>query len=235
MKDAAAAPALLGGHFQWGKTMNYHSCLLALALASTSAAALEIDIDRQKQDQAQGQAQRQGQAQGQRQIATGGDALAVSGSNSAAVSATRVRTVVGGQANTQSSSSTTTVGGQTTSVGGQTTEVGGQSSTVSMSYNEAPAPTTATVRTAPDVFVGGPASGPCTGTSGGASASWLGGGFGVNLASVSKDCDLREGLRVISMILPVLAGQERAEAQQTLMAFLARDSRECRRAGGQVI
>lgn len=70
------------------------------------------------------------------------------------------------------------------------------------------------------MFIGGPASGPCTGVSGGASASWLGGGFGFNAATVDEGCTRRENIRVLSMILPTMKGGDAEEVRQLIMALV---------------
>lgn len=79
---------------------------------------------------------------------------------------------------------------------------------------------TTSVRMAPAVTVTGPASGPCTGVSGGIGASWLGGGFGANLATVDKGCQLRESARMLAMTVPALAPEDQAEGRAMLMDTL---------------
>lgn len=76
------------------------------------------------------------------------------------------------------------------------------------------------IRSAPPVTVTGPASGPCTGVSGGFGASWMGGGLGINGASVDRNCSLRENARIMAMIIPTLSGDDQAELRKMLMATL---------------
>lgn len=76
------------------------------------------------------------------------------------------------------------------------------------------------VRSAPPVTVTGPASGPCTGVSGGFGASWMGGGLGINGASVDRNCSLRENARIMAMIIPTLTGEDQVELRKMLMSTL---------------
>lgn len=76
------------------------------------------------------------------------------------------------------------------------------------------------IKSAPPVTVTGPASGPCTGVSGGFGASWMGGGLGINGASVDRNCSLRENARMFAMILPTLTGEDQAELRKMLMSTL---------------
>lgn len=77
-----------------------------------------------------------------------------------------------------------------------------------------------TVKSAPGIAMSGPASGPCTGRSGGLGASWLGGGVGLNYAEVDRGCMLRENARMFAMILPVLDGDDKNETRAMLMDTL---------------
>lgn len=79
---------------------------------------------------------------------------------------------------------------------------------------------TTTIKSAPGIAMSGPASGPCTGRSGGLGASWLGGGVGLNYAEVDRGCMLRENARMFAMILPVLDGDDKGEARAMLMDTL---------------
>lgn len=76
---------------------------------------------------------------------------------------------------------------------------------------------TSRIESAPALVVTGPASGPCTGVSGGAGLSWMGGGFGFNAASIDHNCTLREGVRVLLTMLPVLSGEDQAAARAMAM------------------
>lgn len=79
---------------------------------------------------------------------------------------------------------------------------------------------TSTVKTAPSITITGPASGPCTGLSGGFGVSFLGGAVGGNLATVDRGCQLRESSRIMAMILPTLAPEDAAEVRAMLMDSL---------------
>jgi hypothetical protein len=74
---------------------------------------------------------------------------------------------------------------------------------------------TYTIKSAPAIAMSGPASGPCTGSSGGLGLSGPGWGFGANGSSVMADCRLRENTRVIGMAMQSLDGaanpQEKGE------------------------
>ncbi|HEX5865954.1 MAG TPA: hypothetical protein VF014_17140, partial [Casimicrobiaceae bacterium] len=56
------------------------------------------------------------------------------------------------------------------------------------------------VKNTPDVGVGGPASGPCNGFSGGIGVSMAGIGIGANASTVDEGCSARETARVAAMI-----------------------------------
>jgi hypothetical protein len=74
---------------------------------------------------------------------------------------------------------------------------------------------TQTIKNVPGIAMSGPASGPCTGVSGGISAAGPGFGIGLNGSSVMADCRLRENTRVIGMAMQSLDGaanpQEKGE------------------------
>lgn len=59
---------------------------------------------------------------------------------------------------------------------------------------------TTTIRTAPNVVVSGPASGPCNGLGLGAGGSWLGGSAAFNFSKVDEGCEERETARVYAMV-----------------------------------
>jgi hypothetical protein len=56
------------------------------------------------------------------------------------------------------------------------------------------------VRSAPSVVLGGPASGPCNGASGGVGLSVMGGGGAFNFSKVDEGCEERETARMLHMI-----------------------------------
>jgi len=116
------------------------------------------------------QGQKQGQLQGQSQTAKGGNATAKGGKSESVSGAT----ATGGISNASAGAS-----------------AGASSGGNTLSYTEAQQ-----YRAAPDVFIGSPASGPCTGASGGFGLSVPGGSIALNTAAVSRACDLRELARV---------------------------------------
>jgi hypothetical protein len=80
---------------------------------------------------------------------------------------------------------------------------------------------TTTVKMAPAIAMSGPASGPCTGVSGGVGLSGPGWGVGFNGSSVMDDCRMRENTRVLGMGMQSLDGQnnpqEKGEATVMFM------------------
>ncbi len=78
-----------------------------------------------------------------------------------------------------------------------------------------------TVKNVPSIAMSGPASGPCTGVSGGLGISGPGWGFGANGSTVMDDCRLRENTRVLGMGMQSLDGaanpQEKGEATVMFM------------------
>ncbi len=57
-----------------------------------------------------------------------------------------------------------------------------------------------TIKNTPDVSVGGPASGPCNGFSGGVGVSVPGFAIGANASTVDKGCEARETARIAAML-----------------------------------
>ncbi len=80
---------------------------------------------------------------------------------------------------------------------------------------------TTTVKSAPAIAMSGPASGPCTGVSGGIGISGPGWGFGANGSSVMDDCRMRENTRVLGMSMQSIDGttnpQEKGEVTVLFM------------------
>lgn len=74
---------------------------------------------------------------------------------------------------------------------------------------------TQTVKNVPSIAMSGPASGPCTGVSGGVGIAGPGWGVGLNGSSVMVDCRLRENTRVLGMAMQSVDGaanpQEKGE------------------------
>ncbi len=96
------------------------------------------------------------------------------------------------------------------------------------------------VRNVPNVAIGGPASGPCNGFSGGIGGSGVGFGFAVNTSTVDKGCEQRETARIaamlgrtdianavlenISIVKEALAARDKAEAAKPVVASPAESS-----------
>jgi hypothetical protein len=80
---------------------------------------------------------------------------------------------------------------------------------------------TQTLKNVPSIAMSGPASGPCTGQSGGIGISGPGWGVGLNGSSVMDDCRMRENTRVLGMGMQSLDGaanpQEKGEATVMFM------------------
>jgi hypothetical protein len=74
-------------------------------------------------------------------------------------------------------------------------------------YNVIETRGTTTVKMAPAIAMSGPASGPCTGVSGGVGLSGPGWGVGFNGSTVMDDCRMRENTRVLGMAMQSLDGQ----------------------------
>ena len=74
---------------------------------------------------------------------------------------------------------------------------------------------TQTINNVPGIAMSGPASGPCTGNSGGLGLAGPGWGVGLNGSAVMADCRLRENARVLGMGMQSLDGaanpQEKGE------------------------
>jgi hypothetical protein len=89
------------------------------------------------------------------------------------------------------------------------------------------------VKNTPDVSVGGPASGPCNGFSGGIGVSMAGIGIGANASTVDEGCSARETARVAAMIgrmdvanavlenLPIVQAAMKAKAAREASALPA--------------
>jgi hypothetical protein len=76
-----------------------------------------------------------------------------------------------------------------------------------------------TIKNVPSIAMSGPASGPCTGVSGGVGISGPGWGVGFNGSTVMADCRLRENTRVMGMAMQSLDGanQPREKGEATVM------------------
>ena len=87
------------------------------------------------------------------------------------------------------------------------------------------------LKNTPDVSVGGPASGPCNGFSGGVGVSMAGFAIGANASSVDEGCSARETARIAAMIgrmdvanaildnLPIVQAAMQAKAARQALAL----------------
>jgi hypothetical protein len=92
------------------------------------------------------------------------------------------------------------------------------------------------LKNTPDVSVGGPASGPCNGFSGGIGVSMAGFAIGANTSTVDEGCSARETARIAAMIgrmdvanaildnLPIVLAAMKAKAARDALALPARSS-----------
>ncbi len=82
---------------------------------------------------------------------------------------------------------------------------------------------TQTVKNVPGIAMSGPASGPCTGASGGLGVAGPGFGVGVNGAKVDDGCTVRENTRILGQLYQSLdsANPAKAQAQAALMKSMA--------------
>ncbi len=82
---------------------------------------------------------------------------------------------------------------------------------------------TQTVKNVPGIAMSGPASGPCTGMSGGVGVAGPGFGVGLNGSTVDKGCTVRENTRTAGQVYQALdsADPMKAEAKAALMEGLA--------------
>jgi hypothetical protein len=83
---------------------------------------------------------------------------------------------------------------------------------------------TQTIKNVPGIAMSGPASGPCTGASGGIGLAGPGWGVGLNGSAVMVDCRLRENSRVLGMAMQSFDGaanpQEKGEVTVMFMDSL---------------
>lgn len=144
----------------------------------------------QQQGQLQGQkqGQAQGQLQGQAQIGINKN-LNVNDSHNKAY---------GGDADARAKSSSYSGGNKTS----QTVNYN-DSGRADVSYSGE-----YTVKSAPSIALGGPASGPCNGFSGGIAGSGIGFGFAANTSTVDKGCEDRETARMFQQLGDTATGIE---------------------------
>jgi len=79
---------------------------------------------------------------------------------------------------------------------------------------------TQTVKNVPGIAMSGPASGPCTGVSGGLGLAGPGWGVGLNGAAVEPSCVVRENVRVIGMAMQSLDGAAFPQEKGELMILM---------------
>ncbi len=80
---------------------------------------------------------------------------------------------------------------------------------------------TQTIKNVPAIAMSGPASGPCTGASGGLGLAGPGWGVGLNGSSVMADCRLRENTRVLGMGMQSIdGGANPQEKGETMVMFM---------------
>jgi hypothetical protein len=77
-----------------------------------------------------------------------------------------------------------------------------------------------TVKNVPGIAMSGPASGPCTGVSGGLGLAGPGWGLGLNGAAVEPSCVVRENVRVIGMAMQSLDGTAYPQEKGELMILM---------------
>lgn len=79
---------------------------------------------------------------------------------------------------------------------------------------------TQTLKNVPGIAMSGPASGPCTGASGGLGLAGPGWGLGLNGAKVEPTCVVRENVRVIGMAMQSLDGAAYPQEKGELMLLM---------------
>jgi len=77
-----------------------------------------------------------------------------------------------------------------------------------------------TLKNVPGIAMSGPASGPCTGVSGGLGIAGPGWGLGLNGAAVEPSCVVRENVRVIGMAMQSLDGAAHPQEKGELMILM---------------
>jgi hypothetical protein len=76
------------------------------------------------------------------------------------------------------------------------------------------------IKNVPGIAMSGPASGPCTGASGGLGLAGPGWGVGLNGAKVEPTCVVRENVRVIGMAMQSLDGAAYPQEKGELMLLM---------------
>jgi hypothetical protein len=78
---------------------------------------------------------------------------------------------------------------------------------------------TQTIKNVPGIAMSGPASGPCTGASGGLGLAGPGWGVGINGSAVMVDCRLRENSRVLGMAYQSFDGAANPQEKGEVMVM----------------
>lgn len=155
----------------------------------------------QQQGQAQGQlqGQQQGQGQGQGQAQIGINRNANTNNNDLSNRNANVQ----GQSSVNVNDNKAISGSNSASLSGAKASNDGNAQAVSIVTNnpgEIRYSGGYDIKSAPSVVLGGPASGPCNGASGGLGLSVMGGGGAFNFSKVDEGCEERETARMLHMI-----------------------------------
>lgn len=94
---------------------------------------------------------------------------------------------------------------------------------------------TTTVKNVPSIAMSGPASGPCTGASGGLGLAGPGWGLGLNGSSVMADCRLRENARVLGMAMQSVDSAANPQEKGELMVMFMDAARGLAAYNNQII
>jgi hypothetical protein len=92
-----------------------------------------------------------------------------------------------------------------------------------------------TIKNVPGIAMSGPASGPCTGASGGIGLAGPGFGFGLNAAKVEPSCVVRENTRVLGMAMQSLDGAVYPQQKGELMVLMMDAARGLAAMNAQII
>lgn len=122
---------------------------------------------------------------------------------------------------TSTSTNNTNLSGQTTAnenvhYSGSVSNVstGGTVNTDNVNYSG-----TQTLKNVPAIAMSGPASGPCTGASGGIGLAGPGWGLGLNGSAVMVDCRIRENTRVLGMAMQSVDGAANPQEKGELLVM----------------
>ena len=170
--------------------------------------ALMAALSAQAQDSTSTSGSQSGSASTSNAVGNTNEATAQSGAQSA--SGARADSVSGAAGNVvnidQSGPSSQTINANTTVSGSTTENVNVHNSGSTTTKSEVHYSGSQTVKNVPGIAMSGPASGPCTGVSGGLGLAGPGWGVGLNGAKVDPSCVLRENIRVTGMAMQSLDG-----------------------------